>query len=104
MTSKHTPGPWYVGEVSHPYLEIWDAPHNKNRHVLATVLLAGDDSLSHGIELTKNANARLISSSPTLYAACLAVKSRMEDKEHIPAEELYNMVCAAIKMVQGSVE
>ena len=76
MTSKHTPGPWRIGEIRHAgayQLVQVDAQNGYICDVQAPILLGEFD------EETREANARLIAAAPEMLAALEAVQAYFVD-------------------------
>jgi hypothetical protein len=76
METKHTPGPWEV-ETGHPEHDLILA--NDGREIIAEVWVRFGDGKGED-----QANARLIASSPTLYAYAL----RQADAGDVDAQKM----------------
>ncbi|MFA7290912.1 MAG: hypothetical protein WC023_01565 [Rhodocyclaceae bacterium] len=109
MTTKHTDGPWTLGD-------IYDSEHGGklvdidalapriSHHALATVVWQmGDDAIDGKNSPQKEANARLICAAPELLEACAALVEWC-DKNPPAGEALYfvQMARAAIAKATGS--
>lgn len=83
MTSKHTPGPWSVG--------------NGSRVTGFTVKIATDELLVGGRGLTSEANARLIAAAPELLEALQRLVDVVD-----PESTGWNEAVAAIAKATGA--
>lgn len=67
MTSKHTPGPWYVGKGGEAYGYVGRIfSDNPTRLIAQTTVPSGDDLRGHVQTL---ANARLMAEAPAMLEA-----------------------------------
>jgi hypothetical protein len=67
MITEHTPGPW----IAEGAKVLWEAPHSRNRWVVADLADASDGRLSPEIE----SNARLIAAAPDLLDALKSTRA-----------------------------
>ena len=81
---SHTPGPWKVGDLK-PYVEVWGRMRMNAYPIVC--------SLEHE---PREANARLIAESPTMYELLCAVDHTLSVHGKIDADTDLHKRCAEV--------
>lgn len=92
--SDHTEGPWKVSRRFDIYSDR--GPLVGGTYIGTT---RGNAELPKSVELTDEANARLIAAAPDLLAACKAFQHAMESYGHIDKTD--RLIANAVKKAEG---